>query len=254
MSARNYLLTGGMLLAVALAPGGSATASQGPGPTAAQGSVVPSAAVDCRSRSDCAATFVGGLQLQSTGWACTSGFVARSTTTQQLYVVTAGHCIADSGLFALWSHHGKTVGRATITAFRPDSAADVAAIEIPVGSVGNGVYSSAPMAIRLVTGRAPDAAQAVGSAVCRSGGVSGWRCGSITRADVATSIRNIPLRHTWWLDFPSTKGDSGSPVLDAEGRIAGIVIATTATESVYSTVDAIAEELGVRPCLDYACD
>jgi hypothetical protein len=254
MNARRSLLTGGMLLALALAPDRAATAAgEGVQSTSPTSVAVPAAAI-CRSRSDCGAMLVGGLQLQSTGWACSSGFIARDTTRDQIYLLTAGHCIADSGLLALWNHHGEKVGRAALTALRAGSAADVGAIEVGLGSVSNGVYGSATGDIRLITERAPDAAQTVGSMVCRSGGVSGWRCGSVTRADVATSIRGMPISHTWWIDFPSAKGDSGSPILDAEGRIAGIVIATTGTESVYSTVDAIGQELGVRPCLDDACN
>jgi streptogrisin B len=237
MRRRRYLLTGTILLALAVG----------------RAAPVPEARADtCASRSDCR-TLIGGLRLQSTGWACTSGFLARSTTGNGLYVVTAGHCVADSGLFALWTFHGRTVGHAVVSAFRQASAADVAGIEVAPGSAENRVFGPATGDVRPVTQRAPDAAQIVGSVVCRSGGVSGWRCGRVTRANVPTAIRGVAIRRSWWIDFPSERGDSGSPVLDEDGRIAGIVIATTATESVYSTVDAIEEALGVRPCLDDAC-
>jgi len=43
-------------------------------------------------------------------------------------------------------------------------------------------------------------------------------------------------------------------VVDARGRAAGIVIGTTATRSLYSTVDGIDAELGLRPSLDPSCD
>jgi hypothetical protein len=238
MSPRWYLLTGSLLFAVALAPSGP---------------VATPAAQTCASRSDCG-RLIGGLQLQSTGWACTSGFLARSTASDDVYVVTAGHCVADSGLLALWTHHGRPVGRATLTGFRPSSHADVAALAVAGANVGRGIYGSAPDDLRLLAGRSRDAAQTVGSVVCRSGGVSGWRCGSVIRADVPTSIRGVQIQHSWWVDFPSMRGDSGSPVLDADGRIAGIIIATTESESLYSTVDGIEQELGVRPCLDDACD
>jgi hypothetical protein len=249
MNARRYLFVGSLLLAVALTPDGPATADA----SSDASSVARPIAAACRSRSDCGTTLLGGLQLESTGWACTSGFVARSTTTEQRYLVTAGHCLADSGLYALWTHHGRTVGRAATTAFRAGSSADAGAVELPLGSGGNGVFGSGPADVRAITAVAPDATQTVGGRVCRSAAASGWRCGSITRADVASSIRGLSIQHTWWIDFPSSTGDSGSPVLDADGRIAGIVIATTSAESVYSTVDAIGQQLGVRPCLDEAC-
>ena len=38
------------------------------------------------------------------------------------------------------------------------------------------------------------------------------------------------------------------------GYLTGIVIGTTTTRSLYSTVDGIDAELGLRPCLDPACD
>jgi hypothetical protein len=88
----------------------------------------------------------------------------------------------------------------------------------------------------------------------RSGGASGWRCGSIAVADVDAKLDGKLVHHTWRTDFPSAAGDSGSPVLDGDGRAAGILIATTPTQSLYSTVDWIATELHVRPCVTPNCD
>src|SRR5436189_292902 len=93
-----------------------------------------------------------------------------------------------------------------------------------------------------------------GSRICRSGATSGWRCGSVVAADVDATVDGTRLRHTWWIDFPSAAGDSGAPVLDVDGRAAGILIATTQTRSLYSTVDWIAAELGVRVCVTATCE
>ncbi len=49
---------------------------------------------------------------------------------------------------------------------------------------------------------------------------------------VMAGLQIMLIHHTWWTDFPSEPGDSGSPVLDKVGRAAGIVIATTPTQSV----------------------
>jgi hypothetical protein len=73
-------------------------------------------------------------------------------------------------------------------------------------------------------------------------------------ADIETTIEGRLIRHTWWTDYPSARGDSGSPVLDLDGRAAGILIATTPTRSLYSTVDSIASELLLRPCVTTDCD
>lgn len=208
----------------------------------------------CHSRSDCGSGLMGGLQITFTGWSCTTGFLARDTDTRKLYVLTAGHCLAGSGLSALWSHHGVSLGRASVEAFDPGSNADVGAIELAESPASNEIYGSSSTDIRSVTGWASNSSQTVGSRVCFSGGTSGWRCGSIVAADVDTTIEGRLIHHTWWTDFPSAGGDSGSPVLDHDGRATGIVIATTPTQSVYSTVDWIATELHARPCVRADCD
>jgi hypothetical protein len=208
----------------------------------------------CRSRSDCGPWLMGGLQITFTGWLCTVGFVARDMATRDLYILTAGHCVAGSGVSALWSHHGAAIGRATAEAFHPGSNADVGEIEVAQSDAGDEIYGLSNTDIRNVTGWAPNASQTVGSKICRSGGTSGWRCGSIAVADVDATIEGRLIHHTWLTDFPSAAGDSGSPVLDGDGRAAGIVIATTATQTLYSTVEWIATELGVRPCRRANCD
>jgi streptogrisin C len=196
---------------------------------------------------------MGGLQITFTGWSCTTGFIVRDTQTQQLSVLTAGHCLAGSGMSALWSQHGMAIGRASVEAFRSGSNADVGAIDLTESRASNAVYGSTGSDIRSVTGWAPNSSQTVGSQVCVSGGTSGWRCGSIVAADVDATIGGRLIHHTWLTDFPSARGDSGSPVLDADGRAAGIVIATTATQSMYSTVDWIVSELHARPCVNAGC-
>lgn len=208
----------------------------------------------CRSRSDCGPRLLGGLQITFTGWLCTVGFLARDIATQHTYILTAGHCVAGSGVSALWSHHGVEVGRATAEAFHAGSNADVGEIDVAESEADNEVYGSSNTDIRSVTGWAPNSSQTVGSKVCRSGGASGWRCGSIVAADDDATIDLRLIHHTWRTDFPSVMGDSGSPVLDLDGRAAGIVIATTPTQSLYSTVDWMATELPARPCVTLRCD
>ena len=208
----------------------------------------------CRSRTDCGPLVMGGLQITFTGWSCTTGYVARDIATHKVVVLAAGHCVAGSGLSALWSHHGAAIGRATAEAFHAGSNADVGEIEVAESKAGNEVYGSSGTDIRSVTGWAPNASQTVGSKVCRSGGASGWDCGTIVAADVDATVGGMLIHHTWWTDFPSAAGDSGSPVLDKDGRAAGIVIATTPTRSLYSTVDWIATELPARPCVTPGCD
>jgi hypothetical protein len=224
------------------------------GATQHSGSGEPRLVSACNSRSDCGPQIIGGLRITFTGWSCTTGFVARDADTRRLVVLTAGHCLASSGISALWSYRGVAIGRASVETFHTGSNADVGEIELMDARSSNEVYGASPTDIRRVTALASDVSQTVGSKVCRSGATSGWRCGSIVAADVDAKIEGTLIHHTWWTDFPSTAGDSGSPVLDGDGRAAGIVIATTPTRSLYSTVDWMATELQVRPCITTSCD
>lgn len=208
----------------------------------------------CRTRSDCASRLMGGLRITFTGWLCTVGFLARDTKTRDMYLLTAGHCVAAGGVTALWSHHGAAVGRATAEAFHAGSNADVGEIEIARSDAANEVYGDSDTDIRSVTGWAPNASQTLGAEVCRSGGTSGWQCGTIVKLDTDATINGQLIHHTWWTDFPSEAGDSGSPVLDGDGRAAGIVIATTETQTLYSTIDGMATELSALPCITPSCD
>jgi hypothetical protein len=244
----------GTVVAVALT--GGAEASGDGVASAAIAHAAPVAAVDqpdCRSRADCGLPVKGGLDITFTGWSCTTAFMTEHLETRDRYVLTAGHCVTSSGLYARWSHNGRPIGRAAFEAFHDGSNADVGAISVHGSAVANQVYGSSNADIRLVNGSLPDASQTVGSEVCRSGGTSGWRCGTIVATGVDVMIEGKLIRRTWWTDFPSAKGDSGAPVLDSQGRAMGIVIATTATRTVYSTIDGISAELDVRLCVDSEC-
>jgi hypothetical protein len=238
----------GIAVAVGIVLTGWAEAPAGAGPV---GSVLP---MTCRSRSDCGSPVKGGIRITFTGWSCTTGFLARDAASRELYVLTAGHCLVGSGLSALWDHHNSPIGRAALEAFHHGSNADVGAIAVSAASATNQVYGSTNADIRHVTGWLPIAAQVLGTEVCRSGGASGWRCGSIVAADVDVTIEGALIHHAGWTDFPSAEGDSGAPLLDGQGRAIGIVIATTSTGSVYSTIEGIATELHVRLCVDPGCD
>jgi hypothetical protein len=249
MGLRRTWPNAGLRIVAALAAGFVLCAA---GPHAGAGEVGHPPA--CRSRSDCGQRVMGGLQITFTGWSCTTGFVARDSETGKLVVVTAGHCLAGSGLSARWSHHRVAIGRASVEKFGAGSNADVGTIDLTNAHASNDVYGSTSSDTRSVTHVAPNDSQSVGSRVCRSGATSGWRCGSIIAADVDAKIGEMLIHHTWWTDFPSAAGDSGSPILDGDGRAAGILIATTPTQSLYSTIDWIVTTLDVRPCVTPSCD
>jgi hypothetical protein len=217
------------------------------------GQPVGGLALPCRARSECGSPIKAGLRISFTGWACTSGFLARERSGMDLYLVTAGHCLASAGLRASWSHAGVDIGHGSKLALAGASASDAGAISILEDGPKNLMFGTEPSETRTLSALRPSQSQRVGTRVCRSGGSSGWTCGTVTRADEEVTIRGALIRHTWWTDFPSAEGDSGSPVIDEEGALMGIVIATTKSESLYLTVDAVSAVLGVRPCLDGAC-
>ena len=137
MGARRSPLNTGLRIAIALAAGivvGGAAPHGRPG----RAGQPPT----CQSRSDCGPRVMGGLQITFTGWSCTTGFVAQGHRDSKLVVLTAGHCLAGSGLSALWSHHGMAIGRASVEAFRPGSNADVGAIDLADPQASNEVYGS----------------------------------------------------------------------------------------------------------------
>jgi hypothetical protein len=200
-----------------------------------------------------ASIVVGGSRIASTGWACTAGFQARDVASGQSYVLTAGHCLKGSGLLALWSMDGTDIGRAAFEDLHAGTDADVGGIAVSEAGRETVVRASASGDIP-VAGSVPNVEQSVGTRVCRAGGSSGWGCGTIAATDVTAWIHGTLIRHTWWTDFPSAPGDSGSPVIDATGQAAGMLIATTATQSIYSTVDWIASEAHLQLCLGTTCD
>ena len=207
----------------------------------------------CRARDDCGSPLKGGLRITFTGWACTIGFIARGVDDKTMYAVTAGHCISGSGVYAQWSHHRAPIGHAAVNAFEDEPTVDAGAIEIPAASVSDELFASGQDDIRVVTAFVPGDAQALGTEVCRSGGTSGWSCGHIVSRDIPTTIEGKHVDHTWWTDFPSATGDSGSPMIDGEGRLLGIAVATTATQTVYVPVEEVMKALHVRPCLQADC-
>ena len=128
MGARSWSFGIGLMVAVGMIVGRSEGAA---GVTAAPS--VPNGVVEastCQSRADCDSPVKGGLQITYTGWSCTTGFVARDTEAGTLVLLTAGHCLAGSGLSARWSHHAVAIGRASVEAFQAGSNADVGAIEV----------------------------------------------------------------------------------------------------------------------------
>jgi len=114
---------------------------------------------------------IGGQAITSSGARCSAGFSARNSAGTR-YVLTAGHCTELGGT---WSGTGGTIGPVANTSFpgndygriRVKYSAAVSTALVDRYSKGSDV---------TVTG-ARNAG--VGTAICRSGSTTGWRCGIV---------------------------------------------------------------------------
>jgi streptogrisin C len=115
---------------------------------------------------------IGGQAITGSGARCSAGFSARDAAGTR-YVLTAGHCTELGGT---WSGPGGTIGPVANTSFpgndygriRVSSSAAASTALVDRYSSGSDV---------TVTGSANPS---VGTAICRSGSTTGWRCGSVT--------------------------------------------------------------------------
>lgn len=210
----------------------------------------------CNSRTDCRSPLKGGLSITGGGWVCSSGFLGRPESSfTQLYVLTAGHCLQDSGLAANWSHQG-VIGHGAFEDFYNGSTADVGAIYASEAGAKNQVFANGTADIRSITAELSIVYQQVGGAICRSGQTSGWRCGTIATANTDVNV-SFPggtylLHHQWITNYPSQGGDSGGSMILVSDA-AGILSAITSTQTFYSQIDWIIGESGKRPCYTSAC-
>jgi len=207
----------------------------------------------CNSRTDCGAPVKGGLSITGNGWVCTSGFGAKLVSTGSLRLLTAGHCLKDSGLAATWYHHGVAIGKGWVHAYFDGSKADAGATLWGETGARNWMYASSKLDIRNILGSKSNASQTVGATVCRSGQTSGWKCGQISATAVDTSIGGVLIYHMWWTNFTSGGGDSGGAMMDNGTSAMGILSGYTSTQSIYSTVYWSEQATGVRPCYTSTC-
>ena len=211
------------------------------------------APASCVSRSDCASPLKGGLWIVSGGFACTSGFLGRpGTAPTPLYMMTAGHCLQDSGLAPNWTHHGVVIGHGAFEQYYNGTNADIGAINATESGAKNQVYANSPTDIRSITGHLLISQQPVGATICRSGASSGYRCGQVAQTNVDTWVGPYLVHHMWVTDYPSSGGDSGGSMINGFNA-AGIFSALTSTNSYYSTIDWIVTEHNVRPCYSASC-
>jgi hypothetical protein len=178
----------------------------------------------------------GGFKIvaSSDGGICTSAFVARRTDTDELTLVTAGHCLyVHGGSDVQWTHNGSTIGKSKQYIWESFKAADVGLIRISDASttamasnfrrfISNANVS--PPTVSSLEDVASNSLQQVGYSVCRTGWASHRTCGEILYRQMAnyscvTGYTCRLINGTYEVDFDSTGGDSGGSMFSPLGPL-----------------------------------
>lgn len=224
----------------------------GPAVVVARGEYATPAA--CVNRANCGSPVRGGIAISAPGVGCTAGWVARAAGGSQKYIVTAGHCIQDSGIGVTWSHVG-AIGQSDSEIFYNGANQDAGDIKLSADpTTDNLVYASSASDQRSITKTFSDSQMPVGTYICRSGTASGWTCGYVSQINQTVTVSgfNYTIHHQWGANFTSGQGDSGAPMISL-ATYGGIFSSFTSTTSWYSTVSMITNNLGDVPCLTATC-
>jgi streptogrisin C len=145
-----------------------------------------------------AANVIGGNRYGSGGGSCSIGFSVTRSGTKGF--ATAGHC-GRAGTSV--SIGGVTVGSVQASSFPTNDRAwaTVRSSDTLFGAVNR--YNGTNVAVRGST------EYGVGTAVCRSGYASGWRCGTITATNVTVNYSAGPVYGLRQSNACLTQGDSG---------------------------------------------
>lgn len=209
----------------------------------------------CSSRSSCT-PWRGGIEIlpgDGGGLQCTYGFNVRSTSSNTVYMMTAGHCDNED-----WQHDGYSIGTTNLNNLLTSghTLGDFQRVPTFLASPENLVYYSSTDPSRSITADRTYAHQIVGDYVCASGYTDGNRCGYITNSDFYYGIIFRGSAVYMWgklAGFRSDPGDSGGPVL-INNTALGITSARDGnTATAYSTVDNGMTALAIRLCLTPLC-
>ncbi len=147
-----------------------------------------------------AVNVIGGNRYGSGGGSCSIGFSVTRGATKGF--ATAGHC-GTAGTSV--SIGGVAVGTVQASSFPTNDRAwaTVRSTDTLFGLVNR--YNGTNVAVRGST------EFGVGTAVCRSGFASGWRCGTITATNVTVNYSVGPVFGLRQSNACLTQGDSGGP-------------------------------------------
>ncbi len=218
----------------------------------------------CNSRYDCGTK--GGLAAKHaiTGGTvyCTTAFVVRSDNTPFRYLMTAGHCIAESGgppSTVAWRNQAGTLtwGKNIDYRFNANFDEGIFNLGATLPAAYNQYYASSASDIRTIDhAELTWAAMPVGLYVCRTGRTSNWGCGYVHRANITWNDNGSPHYSVWEVSQQSTYGDSGAGYI-AFGQHsgtypAGILFGGAGSYTYYypATDDTA---IGVHVCITAAC-
>lgn len=172
----------------------------------------------CTSRSNCPPA-KGGIKIDApNGGYCTSGPMVRVAGSNQLRILTAGHCIAvtgGTGTNKKWTHHDAALGWSEAHSWVNGADADAGLIYPSPTVTGsrNLMYRASSTDVVGITAWKQTVEQVQGSLLCRSGAKSGYRCGEIALTNKTKDVDGVSIDHQWVVDFDACPGDSGAPYL-----------------------------------------
>ena len=206
----------------------------------------------CISRSNCGSPLKGGLGISGGGWTCTSGYLGRIQGSSGLFLITAGHCLADSGLSATWYHYTTAIGTGYVYDYANGANADAGAIRASEPLARNEAYATSNTDIRSMTSTLSNSAQPTGSTICRSGLNSGYYCAVVSSINRDVWDGPYLIHHMWETDYTSQGGDSGGTMM-VNWSWAGILDAYNSSHSYYTTSDWVQSTILGSPCTSAGC-
>jgi streptogrisin C len=160
------------------------------------------------------ATAIAGNPYQNV-ISCSIGFTVRKLSVHNDYgFISAGHC-GEAGTAAYIN--GQFVGNVQGSQF--SSNGDMSFVDIQAGHNVANYVNKYDGTTQVVLGYS---AVGVGTAVCHSGRVAGWRCGKILSKNNTVTYGGVSVTGLTKTSACGGQGDSGGPFLTASGWAQGI--------------------------------
>jgi streptogrisin C len=163
-----------------------------------------------RAQTTAVRELIGGMAIYSPS-RCSLGFNARSAS-GVVYVLTAGHCTAYTGLW--WDVYGWTIGTVAGSSFPTNDYGRIMRTNttwVPTSKIQGG---------SSVLGRTVAAA---GTTVCRSGSTTGYRCGTIQALNQTLCYSQGCVYQVTSTSACAEPGDSGGPYFSSTRQAQGVL-------------------------------